>query len=68
MCKEMPVIPVDRVVDTKRIIVKNGGPTRKRDKRGPTPHQKKCLPNVGLSRNMLYYVGAGGVLGLFGSS
>jgi hypothetical protein len=24
--KEMPVIPVDRVVDKKRIIGKNGGP------------------------------------------
>jgi hypothetical protein len=24
MCKEMPVIPVDMVVDTKRIIGKNG--------------------------------------------
>jgi tetrahydromethanopterin S-methyltransferase subunit A len=25
MCKEMPVIPVNRVVDEKRIIGKNGG-------------------------------------------
>jgi hypothetical protein len=25
MCKEMPVIPVDRVVDKKRIICGNGG-------------------------------------------
>jgi hypothetical protein len=28
MCKETPVISVDRVVDKKRIIVKNGGPRR----------------------------------------
>jgi hypothetical protein len=27
----MPVIPVDRVVDKKRIIGKNGGPRRRRD-------------------------------------
>jgi hypothetical protein len=26
MCKEMLVIPVNRVVDKKRIIRKNGGP------------------------------------------
>jgi hypothetical protein len=31
MCKEMPVIPVDRVVDKKRII---GGPRRRRGSRG----------------------------------
>jgi hypothetical protein len=30
MCKEMPVILVDRVVDKKRIIGKNGGPRRRR--------------------------------------
>jgi hypothetical protein len=29
MCKEMPVIPVDRVVDKKRIIRKNGGLRRR---------------------------------------
>jgi hypothetical protein len=28
MCKEMPVIPVDRVEVKKRIIIKNGGPRR----------------------------------------
>jgi hypothetical protein len=31
MCKEMPVIPVNKVVDQKRIIGKNGEPRR----RGP---------------------------------
>jgi hypothetical protein len=34
MCKEMPVIPVDGVVDKKRIIRKNGGPRRRRGTRG----------------------------------
>jgi hypothetical protein len=34
MCKEMPVIPVNKVVDTKIIIVKNGGPRRRRCTRG----------------------------------
>jgi hypothetical protein len=29
MCKEMTVITVDRVVDKKRIIGKNGGPRRR---------------------------------------
>jgi hypothetical protein len=30
MCKEMPVILFDRVVDNKRIMGKNGGPRRRR--------------------------------------
>jgi hypothetical protein len=30
MCKEMPVVPVDRGLDKKRIIGKNGGPRRRR--------------------------------------
>jgi hypothetical protein len=30
MCKEMPVILVNKVVDPKRIIGKNGGPRRRR--------------------------------------
>jgi hypothetical protein len=34
MCKEMLVIPVDRAVDKKRIIRKNGGPRRRRPTRG----------------------------------
>jgi hypothetical protein len=34
MCKEMPVILVDRVVDKKRIIGKNGGPRRRTPTRG----------------------------------
>jgi hypothetical protein len=37
MCKEMPVIPVNKVVDPKRIIEKNGGPRR----RSLTPPPKK---------------------------
>jgi hypothetical protein len=39
MCKEMPNIPVNRVVDQKRIIRKNGGPRRRRrGTRGADPH------------------------------
>jgi hypothetical protein len=34
MYKEMPVIPVDRKVDKKRIIRKNRGPRRRRGTRG----------------------------------
>jgi hypothetical protein len=34
MCKELPVIPVDRVVDKKRIIGKNGGLKRRKGTRG----------------------------------
>jgi hypothetical protein len=34
MCKEMPVIPVQRAVDPKRIIGKIGGPRRRRGIRG----------------------------------
>jgi hypothetical protein len=34
MCKEMPVILVNSVVDKKRIITKNGGPRRRRGTRG----------------------------------
>jgi hypothetical protein len=34
MCKEMPVIPVNKVVDPKRIIEKNGGQRRRRGTRG----------------------------------
>jgi hypothetical protein len=34
MCKEMLVIPVNRGVGKKRIIVKNGGPRRRRGTRG----------------------------------
>jgi hypothetical protein len=34
MCKEMPVIPVNKVVDLKRIIEKYGGPRRRRGTRG----------------------------------
>jgi hypothetical protein len=34
MCKEMPVILIDRVVDKKRIIGKNGGQRRRRGTMG----------------------------------
>jgi hypothetical protein len=42
MCKEMLVIPVNKVVDPRRIIGKNGGPRgRKRHKGSLTPPPKK---------------------------
>jgi hypothetical protein len=34
MCKEMPVIPVNRVVNMKRIIIKNRWVRRRRGTRG----------------------------------
>jgi hypothetical protein len=40
MCKEMLVIPVNRVVDMKRIIGKNGGPRRRRGTRGRCPKKE----------------------------
>jgi hypothetical protein len=46
MCKEMSV-PVNRVVDPKRIIGKNGISRRKR--RGTPPPSKKLLWTVSLS-------------------
>jgi hypothetical protein len=36
MCKEMPVIQVNRVVDKKRIIGKNGEPRRRGTHTPPT--------------------------------
>jgi hypothetical protein len=36
MCKEMPIIPDNKVVDPKRIIGK-GGPRRRRDTRDGDP-------------------------------
>jgi hypothetical protein len=40
MCKEMPVISVNRVVDPKRIIGKYGGLRRRRGTRGRGPPKK----------------------------
>jgi hypothetical protein len=40
MCKEMPVIPVNKVVDPKRIIGKNGGPRRRRGTRVADPQKR----------------------------
>jgi hypothetical protein len=40
MCKELPVTPVNKVVDLKRIIRKNGGPRRRRGTRGCWPPKK----------------------------
>jgi hypothetical protein len=45
MCKEMLVIPVNKVVDPKRIIGKNGGPRRRKATRGrcPPPPKKSIV-------------------------
>jgi hypothetical protein len=46
MGMEMPAIPVNRVVNPKRIIRKNGGPRRRRGTRGrwpPPPPPKKIV-------------------------
>jgi hypothetical protein len=43
MCKEMLVIAVNRVVDKKRIIGKNGGPRRKKGARGRWPQKTRKL-------------------------
>jgi hypothetical protein len=41
----MPVIPVTKVVDKKRIIIEKGGPRRGKGTRGLTPPPKKILFN-----------------------
>jgi hypothetical protein len=48
MCKEMPVIQVNKAVERKRIIGKNGGPRRRKGTRGqgsltPPPKKKRYL-------------------------
>jgi hypothetical protein len=45
MCKEMPVIPVNRVLDKKRIIEQNLGPRRRRHK-GLLTHTKKHVMQI----------------------
>jgi hypothetical protein len=45
MCKEMLVIPVNKVVDPKRIIGKNGGPRRRRVAQGVADPPPLFLPN-----------------------
>jgi hypothetical protein len=49
MCKEMPVIQVNKAVERKRIIGKNGGPRRRKGTRGQgslTPPPKKKISMV----------------------
>jgi hypothetical protein len=41
MCKELLVIPVNRMVDKKRIIRKNGGPKRRKSTKGCSPHTQQ---------------------------
>jgi hypothetical protein len=43
MCKEMPVILVNRVTDLKTLIGKNGGPRKRRGTRGRCPSPKKTF-------------------------
>jgi hypothetical protein len=45
MCKEMPVIPVDRVVDVKRIQMEGRGGGGTRDRWPPPPPKKKHKVN-----------------------
>jgi hypothetical protein len=47
MCKEMPVILVNKVVVPKRIIGKNGGPRRRRGTRGRWPKKKHIENQMG---------------------
>jgi hypothetical protein len=52
MCKEMPLIPVDRVVDTKRIIGKMEVQGRGRHKGSLTPPpQKKSIFELAVGPN-----------------
>jgi hypothetical protein len=43
---EMPVIPVNRVVDMKRIRRKNGGPRRRREAQEPSSYVCRSEANV----------------------
>jgi hypothetical protein len=47
----MPVIPVNKVVDQKRIIGKNGGPRRRKRHKGSLT-QKKNTPNDNSERQL----------------
>jgi hypothetical protein len=49
MCKKMVVIPINRVVDKKRIIGKNGGPRKRRGIADPKT-TKNVRNNVGRGR------------------
>jgi hypothetical protein len=51
MCKEMPVIPVNRVVDKRRIIGKNKGLRSRR--RGT---RARCTPNIYIGTYTYIYV------------
>jgi hypothetical protein len=51
MCKEMPVIPVKRVVATNRIIGKNGGPRRRKAQGAADPRNISILFDAKDERN-----------------
>jgi hypothetical protein len=50
MCKEMPVIPVNRVLGKRRTIGKNGGPRRRRGTRGRWPEKNNDRMELPVSR------------------
>jgi hypothetical protein len=53
MCKEMPVIPVDRVVDKKRIIRKKGRAEEVKSHKGSLTQKSKV--NVKMGQNVFFY-------------
>jgi hypothetical protein len=55
----MPVIPVDMVVDKKRIVGKNGGPRRRRGTRGCCPGLNPTTSQFTTTTPALYVVGWG---------
>jgi hypothetical protein len=52
MCKEMPVIPVSRVVDPKRIIGKKWRAAKEEERHKGSLTHKKCLILNGLGPTM----------------
>jgi hypothetical protein len=49
MCKEMPVIPIDMVMDEKIIVRNCGGPRRRRGTRGRWPQKDQIRQTPGLA-------------------
>jgi hypothetical protein len=58
MCKEMPVIPVEWVVDKNRIIGKNAGPQGGGEAKGvvDTPPPKKKFGHTSSTLGMEFYL------------
>jgi hypothetical protein len=55
MCKKMPVIPVYRVVDMKRIIRKNGGLRRRRSPKKLINFTRDSIQSA-VAENKMYYL------------